>query len=71
MTAVITAITNVFTAVIEWLVHAVPSVIEIFWTTSADGGELTFLGTLVLLGLAVSLFFLILGLIQRWLKFGA
>ena len=71
MTAVITAITNVFTAVMEWLVHAVPSVIEIFWTTSESGGELTFLGTLVLIAVSISVFFLILGLIQKWLKLGA
>lgn len=72
MTAVITAITNVFSAIIDWLVHAMPSVIEIFWTAGADGdGELTFLGTLVLIGLAISVFFLILGILQRWLKLGA
>lgn len=65
MTAnVITALTAVFDAVMSWLATAIESVIPIFWT-STDG--LTFLGVLALVGLAISVFFLIVGLIQNFL----
>lgn len=65
MTAnVITAITAVFDAVMSWLATAIESVIPLFWST--DNG-LTFLGVLALVGLAISVFFLIVGLIQNFL----
>lgn len=68
MTAIITALTSVFSAVFDWIVEAIPDVIAVFWTTGTGGtGELTFLGVLALIALAVSIFFLLLGLIQNFL----
>lgn len=66
MTAtVITAITAVFTAIGEWIVTALELLQGIFWT--AEG--LTFLGVLAVCGLAFSVIFLIIGIIQRFLHF--
>lgn len=66
MTAsVITAITAVFTAIGDWIVDALETLQTIFW--SADG--LTFLGVLAVCGLAFSVVFLIIGIIQKFLHF--
>lgn len=66
MTSVITAIFGVFTGVGEWLITFIPSIFALFWT--AEGG-LTFLGTLALVSLAISVFFLIAGFVQNFLHF--
>lgn len=64
MTAsVISAITAVFTAVMEWIITAITAVVAVFWT----GEALTFLGVLALIALAISIFFLLMGLIQNFL----
>lgn len=65
MAAVITAITTVFTAVWNWIVGAITTMIPVFYAE----GALTFLGTLSVIGLAISIFFLIFGLIQNFLHF--
>lgn len=59
--------TAVFSAIFDWMIDAIPSVIAVFWTEGASGGELTFLGVLALIALAISIFFLLLGLIQNFL----
>lgn len=64
MTAIITALTNVFDAVGTWIASAVESVTPMFY---ASEGGLTFLGTLAVVGLAFSVMFLIIGIIQNFL----
>lgn len=66
---IITAMTGVFDAVFTWIMSAVNAVIPIFWTAGVGEkpGELTFLGILALIGLAISIFFLLVGLIQNFL----
>lgn len=63
---VISAITNVFTAIGEWIAASVLDIIPMFY--SAENG-LTFLGVLAVCGLAFSVIFLIIGLIQNFLHF--
>jgi hypothetical protein len=65
MSAVVTAITGVFTAIGNWIVTTIPNVVEIFYTD----GALTFLGTLAVIGLGISVFFLLMGLVQNFLHF--
>ena len=67
--AIITAMTNVFDAVFTWIMSAINAVIPIFWTAGSGdtSGQLTFLGILALIGLAISIFFLLVGLIQNFL----
>lgn len=67
MTAIVTAITAIFTAVGDWITSAVSAMVPIFYGTEG----LTFMGTLAIMGLAFSVVFLIIGIIQRFLKFGA
>lgn len=70
MTSVLTAILAVFTAIGEWIPGAVQAMIPIFWTAGSGGeGQLTFMGVLAVAGLAFSVIFLIIGLIQRFLHF--
>lgn len=69
MTGIITAMTSVFSAVFTWILTAINSVIPLFWTAGAGdtSGSLTFLGVLSIIGLAISIFFLLVGLIQNFL----
>ena len=61
--SIISAITAVFTAIMEWIMTAITSVIAVFWT----GTQLTFLGVLALIALGISIFFLLVGLVQNFL----
>lgn len=64
MAAIITAMTAVFTAVSTWLMTFITSVIGVFYD---DETGFTFLGVLALVSLAISIFFLIVRLIQNFL----
>lgn len=66
-----TAISGVFTAVFIWLVSAVQSVLSVLWVVdgTTGTGSLTVLGVLAVVALAISVFFLILGLIQKFFHF--
>ena len=63
---VLSAILEIFLAVGEWISSAVTSLTPMFW--SAESG-LTFLGVLSVAGLAFSIAFLIINLIQGFLQF--
>ena len=67
--AIITAMTGVFDAVFNWIMSAINAVIPIFWTSGSgdSAGQLTFLGILAIVGLAISIFFLLVRLIQNFL----
>lgn len=68
MAAIISAMTAVFDAIFTWILSAISAVIPVFWTTGEGGtGELTFLGVLTLIALGISIFFLVMGLIQNFL----
>lgn len=64
---VITAITGVFTAIAGWITETIPSITEVFF--SSESGQLTFLGVLAVVALGVSIFFLLMGLVQNFLHF--
>lgn len=68
---IITAVTAVFAAMGEWLAKFIPTLISLFWTpgTGEAAGSLTFLGILSLCSLSVSIFLLVMGLIQNFLHF--
>ena len=66
MTGVLDAILAVFMAVAEWISEAVTALIPMFYV--AETG-LTVLGVLAVAGLAVSVAFLIIGVIQNFLHF--
>lgn len=67
---VLTAILAVFTEIGEWIPNAITAMIPIFWTAGESGaGTLTFMGVLAVAGLAFSVVFLVIGIIQRFLHF--
>ena len=67
---ILEAIFAVFTDVGEWIISSLTSLMSIFWTAGESGtGQLTFLGVLAVAGLAFSVIFLIIGIIQRFLHF--
>ena len=68
---VLTAILAVFTSVGTWFSTAFNNIIPIFWTAGSGSttGSLTFMGVLAVAGLAMSVIFLIIGIIQRFLHF--
>lgn len=69
MTSIISAFTDVFQAMGTWLVSFINSIIPLFWTegTSGGTGSLTFLGVLAVIGLAISIFFLVMRVIENFL----
>lgn len=69
--SVLESILAVFSAVGEWFSTFVPTLFALFWTPGASGeaGTLTFLGVLAVAGLAISVVFLVVGLIQNFLHF--
>lgn len=62
LTDIISVFEAMFTAIIGWLVD----VVDLFWT-SADG--LTFFGVLSVIALAISVFFLLIHVVQNFLHF--
>lgn len=62
--SIISSITGVFGEIFTWIASVIPDVVAIFWATE---GGLTFLGVLTLVALAISIFFLLMGLIQNFL----
>ena len=63
---IIEVILAVFTAIGDWIAGSFTQLIPIFYT--ADAG-LTFMGSLAVCGLAFSVIFLLIGIIQRFLHF--
>lgn len=66
MTNVITSVTSIFTAMGQWIADALQALEPIFYT--AESG-LTFLGTLAICGLSVSVVMLIMNIIKDFLNF--
>lgn len=69
---VLSAILSVFTEIGTWFGTAFDKIIPIFWKAgegASSTGSLTFMGTLAVAGLAFSVVFLLIGIVQRFLKF--
>ena len=67
---ILTAIFAIFTGVGDWIISSLNDLMSIFWIAGESGtGQLTFLGVLAVTGLAFSVIFLIIGIIQRFLHF--
>lgn len=62
---IVNAIIGVFNSIATWFAEIMPTVLAIFYTE----GSLTILGALAVAGLAVSVIFLIMGVIQNFLHF--
>ncbi|MBD5585734.1 MAG: hypothetical protein HDQ88_11680 [Clostridia bacterium] len=62
--SVVEQITGVFTSIAGWISKTLPSITEVFYNSESG---LTFLGTLSVVGLGISIFFLLMGLIQNFL----
>lgn len=63
---VINAIIAVFEAILGWIVEAIGNIVPLFYV--AETG-LTFLGVLAVAGLVISIFFLLMAVIQNFLHF--
>lgn len=68
---ILTSILAVFTAIGDWIPEAVTNLIPMFYSAGVEGGagSLTFLGVLAVAGLAFSVIFLVIGIIQNFLHF--
>ena len=63
---ILAAILAVFTSIGSWVTTTLPTFFTLFYV--AETG-LTILGTLSVAGLGISVIFLLIGIIQRFLKF--
>lgn len=66
MTGVLASILDIFSSVSSWIADAVANLVPMFY--DAETG-LTFLGVLAVAGLAISVAFLIIGVIQNFMNF--
>lgn len=66
---IVSSFTEVFTAIGTWFVTFIQSIIPLFWVegTETAAGHLSFLGVLAVIGLAISVFFLVMRLIENFL----
>lgn len=62
---VLEAVLNVMSGISTWFVETIPTIISIFYAENA----LTFMGVLAVAGLAISVIFLLMGVIQNFLHF--
>lgn len=60
----IEAITGVWTDVMEWIVSSLASVQSVFYADNS----LTFLGVLAVISVAIGIAFLVIGVIQNFLR---
>lgn len=67
MTGILESVLNVFASVGGWIAEQMPVIMAMFY--NAETG-LTLLGVLAVAGLAFSVVFLLIGIIQRFLHFG-
>lgn len=65
MNSVLQSVLDVFDAIGVWIGESVTSLTPMFYS----GESLTFLGTLAVAGLAFSVIFLVIGIIQNFLHF--
>lgn len=67
--ALVDAVTSVFGSVGDWIVTFLQSLIKLFWTegTGETAGSLTFFGILAVIGLAISVFFLLMRVVENFL----
>lgn len=64
MATMISSITDVWTAIMQWITTSLASVQTVFY----NEGALTFLGVLAVISVAIGIAFLIIGVIQNFLK---
>ena len=58
------AITSVWTEIMTWITTSLGSVQDVFYAE----GSLTFLGTLAVITVAIGVVFLVIGVVQNFLK---
>lgn len=64
--SIVESITNVFSQIGTWIAEAINDLLPMFYNSESG---LTFLGTLAVCGLAFSVVFLLISLIQNFLHF--
>ena len=65
----ITEITKVFGAIGDWIITLLNNLVPLFWTEGVGDkpGSLTFFGILAMIGLAVSVFFLLMRVVENFI----
>lgn len=65
----VTAITNVFEAIGNWIISFLQALIPLFWAEGSgeNPGSLTFFGILAVIGLAISVFFLLMRVVENFI----
>jgi hypothetical protein len=67
--SIVTAILDIWSGIGSWITEMLQQIVALFWTTGASGGgELTFFGTLAVVSIGISVFFLLLRVLQNFIK---
>lgn len=65
----LTTIVGTFTEIIQWIIGALKLVVGLFWEDATS--TLTFFGILAIAALGISIFFLLMRVVQNFLHFRA
>lgn len=67
--ALVDAVTGVFGSIGDWIITFLQSLVKLFWTEGSGDttGQLTFFGILAIIGLAISVFFLLMRVVENFL----
>lgn len=63
--AIFTALGEIWTAILTWIVSAISALVEVFYT--AEGG-FTLLGTFAAIGVGIGIIWLVIGVIQNFIR---
>lgn len=69
MSNFLTAMLAVFTSIGTWFSETLPTFTNLFYVTSGENAGFTMLGYLAIAGLGISIVFLLVSVITRFLKF--
>lgn len=69
-TDIVSAILSVFGDISEWIIATLMSLTDLFWqqTTTGDGYQLTFFGVMAVVSVGIGLIFLLIRVIQNFIK---
>lgn len=66
---IVSAILDIWSGISTWIIEALQSIVALFWVAGdAGGGQLTYFGVLSVVSVGIGIFFLLLRVLQNFLK---
>lgn len=66
---IVTAILDIWSGISTWIIEMLESLVALFWIAGpSGGGELTFFGVMAVVSVGIGVFFLLLRVLQNFIK---